>query len=115
MRFVIPSRASWRKSSYSNHHGDCVEVAVGAGLGGARDSKDPQGGVLVFSATAFHHLVRTLRGCPRTVSSSSSGVMQPAQLARIGNSAEPLDLFANPGQQLPARTPPGFESRIGSC
>lgn len=47
--------ARWRKSSYSGSNGGtCVEVAsvMGAGLAGVvavRDSKDPQGPVLVFT------------------------------------------------------------------
>ncbi|MFD7903962.1 DUF397 domain-containing protein [Kitasatospora sp. NPDC059747] len=46
---------TWRKSSYSGTNGgDCIEVATG-GAGGVpvRDSKDPQGPVLVFPAPAW--------------------------------------------------------------
>jgi hypothetical protein len=47
--------AAWRKSSYSNGNGgDCVEVADGFGaVVPVRDSKDPQGPALVFSAEAW--------------------------------------------------------------
>nr|WP_211840677.1 DUF397 domain-containing protein [Saccharopolyspora hirsuta] len=39
----------WRKSSRSGNNGACVEVAAAADLVAARDSKDPDGPVLVFS------------------------------------------------------------------
>jgi hypothetical protein len=42
--------ACWRKSSYSgNNGGNCVEVAALPGAVAVRDSKDPDGGMLVFS------------------------------------------------------------------
>ncbi|MFF3111773.1 DUF397 domain-containing protein [Kitasatospora sp. NPDC057904] len=46
---------TWRKSSYSGGNGgDCIEVAPGfPGLVPVRDSKDPQGPVLVFPAPAW--------------------------------------------------------------
>jgi len=48
---------TWAKSSYSANSGDCVEVAPLPGGGRAvRDSKDPDGPVLRFTAqewTAF--------------------------------------------------------------
>jgi hypothetical protein len=52
------SSAQWHKSSYSGGEGgDCVEVADGyPGIVPVRDSKEPQGPVLVFpvaSWTAF--------------------------------------------------------------
>ncbi|MFF3600212.1 Scr1 family TA system antitoxin-like transcriptional regulator [Kitasatospora indigofera] len=46
--------APWSKSSYSNGGGACIEVAAGfTGLMPVRDSKDPEGPALVFSADAF--------------------------------------------------------------
>jgi hypothetical protein len=46
------SDLAWRKSSYSGN-GNCVEVAVPeAGLA-VRDSKDPQGPALHFTAEAW--------------------------------------------------------------
>ncbi|WP_037910714.1 DUF397 domain-containing protein [Actinacidiphila yeochonensis] len=55
--------AAWRKSSYSNGNGgDCVEVADGfAGAVPVRDSKDPQGPALVFSAEAWASFVGAVR------------------------------------------------------
>ncbi len=41
--------AKWRKSSHSNQNG-CVEVARGDGQIAVRDSKDPSGPVLLFTA-----------------------------------------------------------------
>ncbi|MFI9366248.1 DUF397 domain-containing protein [Kitasatospora sp. NPDC053057] len=55
--------ASWRKSSYSGANGGaCVEVADGfAGVMPVRDSKDPHGPALVFSATAWQSFVTAVR------------------------------------------------------
>lgn len=49
------SAVTWRKSSYSNANGgDCVEVAEGfSGMVPVRDSKDPQGPALLFSAESW--------------------------------------------------------------
>jgi hypothetical protein len=57
--------ADWFKSSYSdNQGGNCVEAArlAGDGAMAVRDSKDPHGPALLFSAaawTAFADAVRT--------------------------------------------------------
>ncbi|QUH00886.1 DUF397 domain-containing protein [Saccharopolyspora erythraea] len=52
--------ARWRKSSHSNHQGECVEVAfVGEGVA-ARDSKDPDGPVLVFDRSRWTAFVARL-------------------------------------------------------
>lgn len=41
------NKITWRKSSYSNQGGGCVEVAdLGVGV---RDSKDPSGPILYFT------------------------------------------------------------------
>ena len=57
------NRVTWRKSSYSGSNGgDCVEVAqFPASAVGVRDSKDPDGAKLLFSAdewAAFVHGVK---------------------------------------------------------
>jgi hypothetical protein len=52
----------WRKSSYSNGSGgNCVEVAPGGPHVRVRDSKDPQGPVLVFPAGAWEAFVAGVR------------------------------------------------------
>jgi hypothetical protein len=44
----------WKKSSYSNGNGgECVELSVQPLVTAVRDSKNPDGDVLVFPATAF--------------------------------------------------------------
>ncbi|MGW7584000.1 DUF397 domain-containing protein [Kitasatospora sp. NPDC054768] len=50
---------NWRKSSYSNASGgDCVEVADGiTGMVPVRDSKDPDGPALAFTAEAWRSFV----------------------------------------------------------
>ncbi|MFJ1704038.1 DUF397 domain-containing protein [Kitasatospora sp. NPDC088346] len=49
----------WRKSSYSNQEGgECVEVADGfPAVVPVRDSKDPDGPVLLFPAGAWQRFV----------------------------------------------------------
>ncbi|MFB7170077.1 DUF397 domain-containing protein [Streptomyces sp. NPDC056254] len=55
--------ARWRTSIYSSGDGgDCVEVADGlAGIVPVRDSKRPDGGVVVVSAAAWAPFVAALR------------------------------------------------------
>jgi len=56
------SRATWRKSSYSNGGGECVEVAdLSNGTRALRDSKNPDGGVLVFDSRAWMTLVAKVK------------------------------------------------------
>jgi hypothetical protein len=58
---VNVTQITFRKSSYSDQAGACVEVgALPDGGLAVRDSKDPEGGVLTFSATAFTSFVRSL-------------------------------------------------------
>jgi hypothetical protein len=45
--------ASWRKSSRSGDEGACVEMAPVAPGVAVRDSKDPEGPVLLFSPAAW--------------------------------------------------------------
>ncbi len=53
----------WRKSSYSGANGQCVEVAVPrVSTVAVRDSKDPQGPSLAFSAEAWAAFVAAVDG-----------------------------------------------------
>jgi hypothetical protein len=52
---------TFRKSSYSNQVGNCVEVgALPDGGLAVRDSKDPEGGVLTFAPGEFTAFVRSV-------------------------------------------------------
>lgn len=57
------SNAVWRKSSYSNGpEGACVEVTRTRDLGiGVRDTKDRNGGTLLFEAGAWNSFLTALR------------------------------------------------------
>ncbi|MET9178218.1 DUF397 domain-containing protein [Kitasatospora aureofaciens] len=53
----------WRKSSHSGAQSECVEVADGViGLVPVRDSKDPEGPVLVFPAGAWASFLSGVKG-----------------------------------------------------
>ncbi|SFF49523.1 protein of unknown function [Actinacidiphila alni] len=58
-----PVAPAWRKSSYSGSNGgDCVEVADNVpGTVPVRDSKDPQGPALAFSADAWTAFVADVK------------------------------------------------------
>lgn len=52
----------WRKSTFSNISGECVEFARGADGGVMiRDSKDPSGGVLAFTPGEWRAFVAGVR------------------------------------------------------
>ena len=57
------SAATWVKSSYSGTNGgDCIEVAPGfPGLVPVRDSKNPQGPVLVINRSAWLSFIGAVR------------------------------------------------------
>ncbi|MEV7187308.1 DUF397 domain-containing protein [Kitasatospora sp. NPDC093102] len=52
--------AAWRKSTYSNNGGDCIEVDD-AHPGRVRDSKDPDGPSLLFPSEAWKSFVIAVR------------------------------------------------------
>ncbi|MFF1788909.1 DUF397 domain-containing protein [Kitasatospora sp. NPDC058243] len=53
---------TWRKSTYSGGSNGCVEVANGfGGVQPVRDSKDPDGPVLLFPAPAWRAFVAAVR------------------------------------------------------
>ncbi|MFJ3097941.1 DUF397 domain-containing protein [Streptomyces hydrogenans] len=47
--------ASWRKSSYSAGEGECIEITDLPGGLAVRDSKNPAGPALRFTATEWTH------------------------------------------------------------
>jgi len=52
-------RAAWRKSSYSGQSQNCVEVAGNLpGTVAVRDSKDPDGPVLMLTPGAWRAIAR---------------------------------------------------------
>ncbi|MBD0672702.1 DUF397 domain-containing protein [Streptomyces sp. CBMA156] len=57
-----PDETVWRKSTYSNSDGDCVDVADGVTrIVPVRDSKDPEGPALVFTPEAWRSFVASVR------------------------------------------------------
>ncbi|MFC5664520.1 DUF397 domain-containing protein [Kitasatospora misakiensis] len=54
--------SKWRKSSYSGDAGQCIEVADGyPGVMPVRDSKDPDGPTLLFTADSWQSFVSAVR------------------------------------------------------
>jgi hypothetical protein len=51
----------WRKSKFSNAQGNCVEAASLPGAVAVRDSKDPEGPVLMFSPAQWGAFTDRLR------------------------------------------------------
>ncbi|MBQ6643680.1 MAG: DUF397 domain-containing protein [Saccharopolyspora sp.] len=56
------SGLSWRKSRYSTNYGNCVEIAPIDHSVAARDSKDPDGGYLLVSPSAWSSFLGGIRG-----------------------------------------------------
>jgi Domain of unknown function (DUF397) len=52
----------WRKSSFSAHNGNCVEIAPFAGRVAVRDSKNPEGAPVILSSPAWTAFVATIKG-----------------------------------------------------
>ena len=51
-------KAAWRKSSYTTANGgECVELASVSGTVAVRDSKDPDGPALVFTAAEWEAFI----------------------------------------------------------
>lgn len=59
---VDPEGATWRKSTYSNGSGgNCVEAADLPNGRAVRDSKHPQGPILVFAPDQWHAFVQGIK------------------------------------------------------
>jgi len=61
MRALDLSGARWRKSSRSSASNTCVEVALAGPAAALRDSKNADGPVLTFPATALTSLLTTVK------------------------------------------------------
>jgi hypothetical protein len=51
----------WRKSTRSANNGECVEVATTSGHVAVRDSKNPTGAMLTYSAEAWQTFLAETR------------------------------------------------------
>jgi hypothetical protein len=52
---------NWRKASYSNGSGNCVEVGSGDGAVAVRDTKDREAAMLALSADAWREFTTSLK------------------------------------------------------
>jgi uncharacterized protein DUF397 len=59
---TLPHTAAWRKSSYSNPSGNCVEAADLAGGVALRDSRFPAGPALAFTGATWGAFTRGVKG-----------------------------------------------------
>ena len=57
----LPHTAAWRKSSYSNPSGNCLEAAELTGGVALRDSRFPDGPALVFTSATWDAFLRGVR------------------------------------------------------
>lgn len=55
------TRATWRKSARSGNNGNCVEVAITENAVGVRDTKNREGGILVFTPDEWRAFVGGVR------------------------------------------------------
>jgi hypothetical protein len=56
------SQANWRKSTITQANGSCVELATdGETWGAVRDSKQPNGGQLVFANSSFRTFIGVVK------------------------------------------------------
>ena len=60
-RAALPHTAAWRKSSYSNPSGNCVEAAELVGGVALRDSRFADGPALVFTSATWNAFIRSVK------------------------------------------------------
>jgi Domain of unknown function (DUF397) len=60
-RAALARSAAWRKSSYSNPSGNCVEAADLAGGVAVRDSRSADGPALVFAGATWGAFIRGVK------------------------------------------------------
>jgi hypothetical protein len=56
-----PGQLTWRKARRSMNHGDCVEVAAAKGKIAVRDSKNPGGSRMAYSARSWRAFVEQVK------------------------------------------------------
>jgi len=56
------SRAAWRKSTYSNNGGNCIEIAPAPGVIAVRDTADRDGPKLAFTVQQWKAFTRAVKG-----------------------------------------------------
>ncbi|HEX6341383.1 DUF397 domain-containing protein [Umezawaea sp.] len=61
MRKADLTHAVWRTSSRSSGNGQCVEVALLGDVVAARDSKNPNGGVLIVGDVEWTQFLKKIR------------------------------------------------------
>ena len=61
VRASLPGAAGWRKSSYSNPSGNCLEAAELAGGVALRDSRFPDGPALVVTIATWDAFIRGVK------------------------------------------------------
>jgi hypothetical protein len=93
---VDPSGATWRKSTYSNGSGgNCVEVADLPNGRAVRDSKHPEGPILVFAREGWQAFVQGIQAgelCAELEPGQAAGICRespghdPSLFERVGGS-----------------------------
>ena len=81
---VDPSGATWRKSTYSNGSGgNCVEVADLPNGRAVRDSKHPEGPILVFAREGWQAFVQGIQAgelCAELEPGQAAGIVAKVQV-----------------------------------
>jgi hypothetical protein len=58
---MVNEYADWRKASYSNGQGQCVETASNSGTVAVRDTTNRDGGAIAFTADAWASFISGLK------------------------------------------------------
>ena len=81
---VDPDGATWRKSTYSNGSGgNCVEVADLPNGRAVRDSKHPEGPILVFAREGWQAFVQGIQAgelCAELEPGQAAGIVAKVQV-----------------------------------